>query len=189
LFGHIALIAEIGNATSPDAYDAHVTAMGEKQIPMSLWHLLLDNLFTLSTYHDLKDVIHFQTEHADDQVEKRSALIALVTTLDNEERAEIAELVRQGNDGETPEWVSGFIRPTTLHSIRVVAPSGSSERTGRKKPYINRCLKNESSAVCFSRWAQGNRQNHTVGSRYESTEGRQQKGDPTLREKKRSLQG
>ena len=57
-----------------------------------------------------------------------------------------------------------------------------------KKTYIYRYVKNESSAVCFSRWAQGNRKNHTVGGRYESTEGRQQKGDPALREKKRSLQ-
>lgn len=64
------------------------------------------------------------------------------------------------------------------------------QRTNRaKKPYINRYVKNESFAICFSRWAQGNRQNHTVGGRYESTEGRQQEGDPTLREKSDPFRG
>lgn len=57
------------------------------------------------------------------------------------------------------------------------------------EPYFNRSLKSESTSVCFSRWAQGNRKNHAVGGHHESTEGRQQEGDPAVREKKRSLQG
>ncbi|MBV7510103.1 hypothetical protein [Pseudomonas sp. PDM25] len=90
--------------------DAHVTAMEEKQIPMSLWHLLLDNLSSLSTDHDLTHVIHFQTEHADDQDEKRTALIALAKTLEEEERTELIDLVRQGNDGEAPAWIRTALR-------------------------------------------------------------------------------
>src|SRR5687767_10065564 len=69
----------------------------------------------------------------------------------------------------------------SLMSVHKVPPLDSRSRAKRfqrtnrqKKSYINRYVKNESCAVCFSRWAQGIRQNHTVGSRYESTEGRQQ---------------
>ncbi|VVM54208.1 hypothetical protein [Pseudomonas fluorescens] len=86
--------------------DAHVRAMEERQIPMSLWHLLLDNLSALACDMDLTGVIHYQTEQADDRGEKRNALITLASSMDEEDNAVLTELVRQGNDGHMPEWMS-----------------------------------------------------------------------------------
>ncbi|MNJ34533.1 hypothetical protein D3C77_292500 [compost metagenome] len=86
--------------------DAHIRAMEEKQIPMSLWHLLLENLLSISSDQDFTDVIHYQTEHADDRDEKRLAVLASASGMDEEEKAKLAVLVGRGYEGEIPEWFS-----------------------------------------------------------------------------------
>lgn len=84
--------------------DAHIAAMEEKQIPMSLWNLLIDNFLTMDD--DLAGVIFNQTERFADRDEKRSALLAIASGMDDEDKARLAELVGRGNDGEIPEWFS-----------------------------------------------------------------------------------
>ena len=77
------------------------------------------------------------------------------------------------------DYVSFFLNAyggvVPLECIEISHPSFSK---------VYRYVKNESSVVCISGWAQGSWQNHTVGGRYESTQGRQQHGDPAMREKK-----
>ncbi|MFG0859794.1 hypothetical protein, partial [Pseudomonas sp. CJQ_13] len=84
--------------------DAHIAVMEEKQIPMSLWNLLIDNFLTIED--DLAGVIFKQTERCADRGEKRSALLAIASEMDDEDKARLAELVGRGNDGEIPEWFS-----------------------------------------------------------------------------------
>ncbi|MFT2157967.1 hypothetical protein [Pseudomonas putida] len=82
--------------------DAHITAMEERQIPMSLWSLLIDKLFTID--YDLTDVIYYQTERVADRDEKRITLLAIASGMDEDDKASLAELVGRGNEGEIPEW-------------------------------------------------------------------------------------
>ncbi|MFK3641367.1 hypothetical protein [Pseudomonas protegens] len=86
--------------------DAHVEVMSERQIPMSLWKLVLGNFSTLTPYYNIAAVINFQTEHADDKDEKRKALKALSKNMDEEGLIELTLLLRQSNDGELPNWMS-----------------------------------------------------------------------------------
>lgn len=84
--------------------DAHITAMEERQVPMPLWNLLLDNLFSIDT--DLANVIYYQTEKATDRDDKRIALLAMASGIDDDDKASLAELIGRGNEGELPEWFS-----------------------------------------------------------------------------------
>jgi len=96
--------------------DAHIEAMQSLQIPMSLWQRLLDSLFT--TYagemrtadYDyplmcFPEIAHYQTTHADDMDEKRSAVVALADRLAAEDQAALITFLSKGFDGVTPKWL------------------------------------------------------------------------------------
>ncbi|VVP50168.1 hypothetical protein PS874_05185 [Pseudomonas fluorescens] len=106
---------------SPDGFliydgDAHIEAMQSLQIPMSLWQRLLDSLFT--TYSSqmrtadydyplmcFPEIVHFQTTHANDMDEKRSAVVALVDMLTAVDQDALMTFLSKGFNGVSPEWL------------------------------------------------------------------------------------